>query len=106
MSMPIGAMGTPQGADRPLGIKQVSDLPIVGQQPESHAGPSFASLLESLGQTSNGADRAVEDLATAEERDLHDVMLAVEMESMSFELAVQIRNHLVDGWNEIFRMAV
>lgn len=103
MSMHIAPQGS---ADRPLGVKQVTDLPIVGQQPDSHAGPSFASLLESLGTASDKADRGVEDLATGQEKDLHDVVLGVEMESMSFELAVQIRNHLVDGWNEIFRMSV
>ncbi len=103
MSMHIAPQGA---ADRPLGVRQVADLPIVGQDQDSHAGPSFATLLESLGQASGTADRGVEDLATGEEKDLHDVVLAVEMESMSFELAVQIRNHLVDGWNEIFRMSV
>ncbi len=103
MSMHIAPMGS---ADRPLGVQQVADLPIVGQAPAGDAGPSFASLLESLGQVTNRADRGVEDLATGDEQDLHDVVLAVEMESMSFELAVQIRNHLVDGWNEVFRMSV
>jgi flagellar hook-basal body complex protein FliE len=103
MSMNVAPLGA---GDRPLGVKQVSDLPIVGQQPATHAGSSFADLLEGLGQTSNTADTGVEDLATGDERDLHDVMLSVEMESMSFELAVQIRNHLVDGWNEIYRMSV
>ncbi len=103
MSMHIAPQGS---SDRPLGVQQVADLPIVGQPPDAHAGPSFASLLESLGAVSDRADRGVEDLATGDEKDLHDVVLGVEMESMSFELAVQILNHLVDGWNEIFRMSV
>jgi flagellar hook-basal body complex protein FliE len=102
MSMHIA----PMGADRPLGIKQVTDLPIMGQQQAAPDGPSFANFLESLGGASGTADKAVQDLATGDERDLHDVVLAVEMESMSFELAVQLRNHLVDSWNEIFRMSV
>lgn len=103
MSLHIAPLGA---ADRPLGVKQVADLPIVGQEQAGHAGSSFANLLESLGQASQTADRGVEDLATGDERDLHDVVLAVEMESLSFELALQIRNHLVDGWNEVFRMSV
>lgn len=104
MSMHIAPMGA---ADRPLGIKQVADLPVVGQQPAEQGGASsFANLLESLGGVAGKADGAVQDLATGEERDLHDVVLAVEMESMSFELAVQLRNHLVDAWNEVFRMSV
>ena len=103
MSMHIAPLGS---ADRPLGVKQVADLPIVGQRPGGDEGPSFANLLESLGRASHTADHGVEGLATGTEQDLHDVVLGVEMESMSFELAVQIRNHLVDGWNEVFRMSV
>ncbi len=38
--------------------------------------------------------------------DLHDAVLAAELESLSFDLAVQIRNRLVDAYQEIFRMSV
>lgn len=103
MSMHIAPLGA---TDRPLGVKQVADLPITGQQPAPGEGQTFASLLEGLSGITGKADGAVQDLATGEERDLHDVVLAVEMESMSFELAVQLRNHLVDAWNEVFRMSV
>lgn len=103
MSMHIAPLGA---GDRPLGVKQVADLPVAGEQPATEDGSSFANLLESLGGVTGKADEAVQDLATGEERDLHDVVLAVEMESMSFELAVQLRNHLVDAWNEVFRMSV
>lgn len=103
MSMHIAPMGS---ADRALGVKQIADLPVVGQQDVASDGPSFANLLESLSGASGKADNAVQGLATGDEKDLHDVVLAVEMESMSFELAVQLRNHLVDAWNEVFRMSV
>ena len=46
------------------------------------------------------------DLAVGGEQDLHDIVLAVEMESIAFELAVQIRNRLVDAYSEIFRMSI
>jgi flagellar hook-basal body complex protein FliE len=66
----------------------------------------FSELLASLGQASAQADQAVGDLATGGDRDLHDVVLAVEMESVAFDLAVQIRNRLLDAYSEIFRMQV
>ena len=52
------------------------------------------------------SDAALADLAVGGDRDLHDVVLAVEMESIAFELAVQIRNRLVEAYQEIFRMSV
>jgi len=52
------------------------------------------------------ADDAVTRLATGQDNDLHDVMLSVESEGLAFDLAVQIRNRLVDAYSEIFRMQV
>ena len=51
-------------------------------------------------------ERTVADIATGGERDLHDVVLAVEMESLAFDLAVQIRNRLLEAYSEIFRMQI
>ena len=69
-------------------------------------GASFGDMLAGLAQQSGVADTAVENLAIGGDMDLHDVTLAAELESMSFELAVAIRNRLVDAYNEIFRMSV
>ena len=46
------------------------------------------------------------DIATGGEKDLHDVVMSVEMESLAFDLAVQIRNRLVEAYSEVFRMQV
>ena len=76
--------------------------------PSSPAGDgnAFGNLLAELSNASGDADRAIAELATGGERDLHDVMLAMETESLSFELAVQVRNRLVEAYSEIFRMQV
>ena len=67
---------------------------------------AFGDMLQTLTQAQGAADQAVTDLATGADRDLHDAVLAVEMESLSFDLAVQVRNRLVDAYQEIFRMSV
>lgn len=69
-------------------------------------GGGFQQMLAGLTGASNDADAAVADLATGGERDLHDVVLAVELESLSFDLAVQIRNRLLEAYSEVFRMQV
>jgi flagellar hook-basal body complex protein FliE len=86
------------------GLQSVGPQTQVAPAPEGGGG--FGALLDGLGQTQADADAALVDLAVGGEMDLHDVVLAVEMESIAFELAVQIRNRLVDAYQEIFRMTV
>ena len=66
----------------------------------------FGALLNDLSAAQGQADTAVNDIAVGSDRDLHDTVLAVEMESLAFDLAVQIRNRMVDAYQEIFRMSV
>lgn len=70
------------------------------------ASGGFAQILAGLSSSANTADEAVTRLATGQDHDLHDVMLSVESEGLAFDLAVQIRNRLVDAYSEIFRMQV
>ncbi len=67
---------------------------------------AFGQLLDGLTQQSATADNALNGVATGNGGDLHDLTLSVQMESLSFDLAVQIRNRLVDAYQEIFRMSV
>ncbi len=43
---------------------------------------------------------------TGEVEDAHDVMVAVEKAGISFELMMEIRNKMIEGYNEIMRMQV
>lgn len=90
------------------GISAGSGLARLGApaNPGAETGASFGALLDSLSGATSEADAAVADLAVGGNRDLHDVVLAVEMESMAFDLAVQIRNRLVEAYSEVFRMQV
>ena len=83
-----------------------ASAPSLGPAATQPAGTGFGELLDGLaGMEAQGA-AALEDLAVASERDVHDAVLAVELESIAFELAVQVRNRLVDAYQEIFRMSV
>jgi flagellar hook-basal body complex protein FliE len=70
------------------------------------ANDAFGGLLASLTGAQQAADKAVGDIAVGGEHDLHDAVLSVQMESLTFDLAVQIRNRLVDAYQEMFRMSV
>ncbi len=78
--------------------------------PASPAGASFGELVhEALAQLNRlqvEADQAATDLVAGEPVDLHDVMIAIEKANLGFQLALQVRNKLVEAYQEIMRMQV
>lgn len=99
--MDIGGVG---GA---LGGLAATGAQAVGSQQSGQGGDgAFGGLLASLSNAQRSADNAMVDVATGSDGDMHNAVLAVEMESLQFDLAVQIRNRLVDAYQEMFRMSV
>ena len=104
MVNPIGGALSGAGSIGAGGIERLLAPPA--SAPVGESGSGFESVLGQLSQVQQGADGALTDLAVNRDAELHDVVLAVEMESLAFDLAVQIRNRLVDAYQEIFRMSV
>jgi flagellar hook-basal body complex protein FliE len=52
------------------------------------------------------ADKAMEKLAAGEAESIHEVMVAMEEADISMRLVVQMRNKIVDAYQEIMRMSV
>jgi flagellar hook-basal body complex protein FliE len=52
------------------------------------------------------ADDAVRSLALGEDVPLHGVMLSLERAKSSFEFVVQVRNRLLEGYQEVMRMQI
>ena len=70
----------------------------------------FADMLgdavSSLQSISDNADEKVAALASGEDVELHEVMLALEAESLTMSFATQLRNKAVEAYQEVFRMNV
>jgi flagellar hook-basal body complex protein FliE len=69
-------------------------------------GKLLADALGALQQSQSQADLMVSALATDEPVDLHAVMLAVEQANLATQLAVQVRNKLIEAYQEISRMQI
>jgi flagellar hook-basal body complex protein FliE len=54
----------------------------------------------------NDADKAIRSYAIGETDNLHQVMMSIAKAKTSFELVVQVRNRLLEGYQEIMRMQV
>lgn len=76
------------------------------QAPAEAIVSQFEESLRQVNAMQKQADQAIEALATGEVRDIAQTMIAVEKANLSFELMTQIRNRIVEAYQEIMRMQV
>jgi flagellar hook-basal body complex protein FliE len=69
-------------------------------------GSWFANELKSVDASLVAADREVQKLAVGEVSNLHEVMIHLEEAKLSFQLLAQVRNRLLDAYQEVMRTQV
>jgi flagellar hook-basal body complex protein FliE len=69
-------------------------------------GKVIDQLLSAHATTEAKADQAVLDLALGRTDDLHSVALATSMADISFRKILEVRNRLLESYQEIMRMQV
>jgi flagellar hook-basal body complex protein FliE len=93
----------------PIGPVSESDLqsktPGIGVQ---KGGPSFKDTLGSFLQDVNGlqnkADESIQKMAAGEINDVHQVMESVEEANVAFNMMMEIRNKVMDAYQEVMRI--
>jgi len=74
----------------------------------SGADITFADVLingiKNVNQSLNINDKNIEKLALGEAISTHDLMITMEQAKFQLELAIEVRNRLVEGYQEIMRM--
>jgi len=73
-------------------------------------GPAFKDVLKDFMEDVNrlqiGADATIASFSAGEAIDVHEIMIAVEKANIALDLMLEIRNRLVDAYQELMRMAV
>ncbi len=81
-----------------------------GTNPTGEAGPSFADTLvksiEEVNHLQKEADQAIETLASGESQNVHGAMLAVSKADLAFRMTMQVRNKIIEAYQEVMRMQV
>ena len=85
----IRTLGAPTGPARAPGKNSFSDV--------------LRQSVSGLTELQQAADRAAESVATGDLSNLHGAVIAMQKASLAVELAVAVRNHLVDGIQELLR---
>src|SRR5438128_12606950 len=74
------------------------------------AANAFSNLLNdavgNIDKLQKTADTNVQKLATGQPVDLHDLTISMEQSNLSFQLGMQVRNKLIEAYQEVMRMQV
>jgi flagellar hook-basal body complex protein FliE len=96
------------GPVRSLGA--VDPRQVYGQQAALKPRASFPDQLESAVQEVNrlqlARDEKIESMVRGEVSDVHEIMIAAEEAQLAFELMLEVRNKLLEAYQEVMRMHV
>lgn len=70
------------------------------------AGKFFSELVSKVNDIQVQSDKSIQGLASGENKNLHEVMIAVEKASISFQFMSQVRNKALEAYQEVMRMQV
>ena len=74
----------------------------------SDDGGGFGSLLsqavDRVGELQHTSDQQVSELVQGDRQDIHNVMIAVEKADVAFQLMMQVRNKIVNAYEEVSKL--
>ncbi len=83
---------------------------ISGTGSASETQKSFADTLndaiQNVNQMQQTSDKAIQNLATGRTDNVADVMIATEKADIALKLMVQVRNKIIDAYQDIMKMQV
>jgi len=88
-----------------MSSNEIASTQIAGAAPNA----IFDTLLDHLQNVNTqlvNTDKAVQQLASGETDNLHQVMISMEQTRLAFDLVLQVRNKVMDAYQEIMRMQV
>jgi flagellar hook-basal body complex protein FliE len=102
-------MSSTLGAINAFGKDPIASKAKAATVPEGGVGESFGqslmNLVENVEQTGADANQAVSNMID-KSGDVHDAMIALQRAEMTLQLTVQIRNKLVQAYQDVMRMPV
>ena len=89
-------------------IASVAPVAPIGELAKSSGAAGFQQILQDaihrVEQSRTDATQAVEQFVSGENQDLHSTILATQRASLDFELLLQMRNKVVQSYQEVMRM--
>ena len=71
---------------------------------EGGFGATLRDAISQVNDLSNASDQKVADLIKGGQGDVHNVMIAVEKADIAFQLMMQVRNKIVNAYQEVSKL--
>ena len=108
--MTVSAIAAQALTGAPSGPIRVRTTPGEGGAVRQPAGPPFgetlSGALDRVDQAQKASDAQVEAFIAGETENTHEVMIAMNQAELHFQLLTEVRNKLLDGYQELMRMQV
>jgi flagellar hook-basal body complex protein FliE len=113
-ALPMQVIRQMQDAAETMRIPGIDSIAPAGRPgeilPGQSANDSFGSLLgrmvEEVNAKQNSAAEAMQSLQSGGNVSLHQAVIAMEEASVSFQLMVEVRNKLLESYQEMMRMQI
>jgi flagellar hook-basal body complex protein FliE len=96
-------MTVPISAINPISMPSAA-APVRGAGAPAEFGKLLEGALQGLQATQNDAREATQKFLTGESDELHSTVLATQRAEIAFDLGLQVRNKVVQAYQEIMRM--
>lgn len=100
---PIPPVVTPPRTPDEPGVPVVGATPALGASPTSF-GQALKTAVAEVNQAQLTADEAARSFAAGTNRDVATTMLEVEKANVTFQLMLQVRNRLLEAYQDILRI--
>jgi flagellar hook-basal body complex protein FliE len=89
-------------------VDPISSLPAIraAQAPAADFSGWLSKTVGHVNQDLVQADKGIQQLAAGEVDNLHQVMVSLEQARIGLQLLVQVRNRLLEAYQEVLRMQV
>lgn len=98
-------MTAPIGPIRPIPLAEPS-APVSGQQKPGDFGSVLDKAISQVEQSRHIANEKAQNLLSGKPEELHSVVLTAQRAQLEFELFLEVRNKVVQAYQEIMRMQV
>ncbi len=89
------------GVSKPASIQSTD----IGNGPKKTDGANlFEGILEQANVDQRNSDKAIKDLVEGKTDSVQQVVMSVAKAEMSFQMFMEIRNKLIESYNELMRM--
>ncbi|MFV1922188.1 MAG: flagellar hook-basal body complex protein FliE [Methylotenera sp.] len=92
------------GVETITGLTQLTEVLTISNQEK--ISNQFLLELQKVNDKQIASEHLLQDMASGKTDNIHHVMMSLEDAKMSLQMLVQVRNKLLEGYQEVLRMQV